>query len=88
MKKIISSISLLFLCVTQFHIGAVYAENQSVLESEKQKGIQTLDIVEQIVDIAVGKLDTKIRTEEKKDQLQEKNEEIKEYLAEVSADIQ
>jgi len=74
--------------VYQLQIVSVYAENAENLEAEKQKSTQTLDIVGQIVDTAVGKLDNKIRSEKKKDQLQEKNEEIKEYLAEVSEDIQ
>ena len=88
MKRFFSGIILFFLMVSQLQIVSVYAENAENLEAEKQKSTQTLDIVGQIVDTAVGKLDNKIRSEKKKDQLQEKNEEIKEYLAEVSEDIQ
>lgn len=87
MKKIFSLLLVSLLIVSQSQIGIIYAENQAILESEKQKGIQTLDVVEQIIDTTVNKLDNKIRNEEKKDQLQEKNEEIKEYLEEVTQDI-
>ncbi|MDA9129244.1 S8 family serine peptidase [Candidatus Gracilibacteria bacterium] len=66
----------------------VYAQGEAELASEKQKGEQTLDAVEQVIDVAVDKIDIKLgNNTQKKQQLEDKQNEIHKYLEEVSQEI-
>ena len=88
MKKIFSSLVLIFILISQMQMLQVYAQDVAELESQKNEGKQQLETVERIIDSTVEKLDEKIKDTQQSEQLEEKHEEIEEYIEQVQEEIQ
>jgi len=88
MKKILSSLLLIVLFLSQLQVWALYASEVEKLETQKDVSSQQLEAVSVVIDSAVEKLDTRMRDAEKSEQLEEKHEEINEYLEQVQQEIQ
>jgi len=80
MKKIFTFTTLLFLLLSNLQVGVLYAENLDQLEAHKDKSVEALQKVEQVIDTAVHKIENSKKNSEIVERLSEKNEEIKEYI--------
>lgn len=88
MPKVLASFLLVFLFLWQFQwVVSLYASEQSVLNSQKDSSVATLDAIEDIIDNSVEKLDDKIKSKKISDQLQNKHDEIWEYLDQITEEI-
>ena len=67
MKKLFSSLLLMFIVSSQMQVLQVYAQNVTELEADKNTGVQQLNAVEQVINIVVDQLGEKINDEEKSD---------------------
>ncbi|HIP27518.1 MAG TPA: hypothetical protein EYG80_07675 [Flavobacteriaceae bacterium] len=87
LKKLLTFFTLLFILLSNFQVGVLYADENSKLKIEKEKSVEHLEKVEKIIDKVVVKIDGKLKNKETKERLEEKNEEIKEYLEKVKEEI-
>lgn len=87
MRRFFSLFLLVFLILSQFQIGQIYANSLAELESEKQKSIQVLDTVEKVIDDTIDKIDAKTNNKEIETRLKQKEQEVEEYLNEVQQEI-
>ena len=83
MKKWSSLVLLSFLLFSQFQIGTLYANSVTELSTEKQKQIEVLETVEQVIDATIEKIDAKTDNHTIETRLAQKEAEVEEYLAEV-----
>jgi hypothetical protein len=78
----------LCLIISQFQIGTLYANSITQLEETKQENIEKLDILEQVIDTTIEKIDQKINNTEIEERLAEKEQEVEVYLQEVKEEIE
>jgi len=79
-------IFLLFISQSQFWV--IYASEIQKLDTQKDVSTQQLELVWDVIETAVWKLDTKIRDEDKSQKLQEKWQEIEQYIQDAQQQIQ
>ena len=87
LRKLLTLWTLLFILLSNFQVGVLYADSQSSLKLEKDKSVAHLEKVEKVINLAVWKIDKKLKKGEVKERLEEKQEEIKEYLEKAQKEI-
>gem|GEM_PF-1841282 len=87
LRKIFSLFILLFMLISNFQIGTIYALEKEKVEREQEKNVLILDKVENIVENTIEKIDSKTRNKDIKNRLEEKQKEVKEYLEKVKEEI-
>lgn len=88
MKKLASGLLLLTLLISQFQVFSVFAENETMLDTQIQTSTLALEKLETVADITLEKIEQKTKNPEIQKQIQEKQAEIEAYLETVQEQLQ